>query len=189
MHKVSTSATSYFYRFGLRIEEFKCKPNLETPLAGMDTGSSVVRPMYLQSTLTTYQVTDCSANLMTFSSLSAAGATNSNYSLTINAGVVPGVKTFNVIYNNKLGVATTVPISFTVIWRPVNGPNYYPVNSSTTNIENIDTVAVTCMLSKITACISSNYLRVIKFDFTGPAGCTEIVKNYNGSDSTCNTTS
>ena len=153
IHKSNSSTTAYFYRFGLRIEEFKCKPNLETPLASIDTGSSVVRPMYLQSTLNVYSVTDCSANLMTFSSLAAAGATDTNYSLTINAGVVPGVKTFNVIFTNKVGALTTVPISFTVIWKPVNGPNYYPSNSSSTYIENIDTFAVTCILSKITACI------------------------------------
>jgi hypothetical protein len=156
----------------------------------MDTGSSVVRPMYLQSTLNNYLVTDnCSANLMTFSSLAAAGATDSNYSLTINAGVVPGVKTFSVIYVNKLGITTTVPISYTVIWRPVNGPNYYPSNANSLNIENVDAFAVTCTISKITACISSNYLRVIKFDFNGGAGCTQIIKNYNGSDTICNTAS
>jgi hypothetical protein len=124
---------------------------------------------------------------MTFTSLAAAGATYSNYTLTIAAGVVPGVKTFNVIYTNKLGVVTTVPISFTVIWRPVDGPNYYPVNSNG-EIETIDTYAVTCVLSNVVACISSNYLRVIKFTFLG-SGCTEIVKNYNGSDSVCNTSS
>jgi hypothetical protein len=152
MYKNNTSATAWFYRFGLRIEEFKCKPNLGTPLASMDLGSTVVRPMYLQSTLNTYSVTDCSTNLMTFSSLAAAGATNTNYSLTINAGVVSGVKTFNVIYVNKLGITTTVPISFTVTWMPVNGPNYYPTNSTGNYIEIRDAFAVTCILNKITAC-------------------------------------
>jgi hypothetical protein len=121
---------------------------------------------------------------MTFTSLAAAGATNSSYTLSISAGVVPGLKTFNVIYTNKTGVVTTVPISYTVIWRPVNGPNYYPSNANSLNVENVDAFAVTCSISKITACISSNYLRVIKFTFTG-SGCAEITKLYNGNDSYC----
>jgi hypothetical protein len=39
VYKSADSNTANFYRFGLRIEEFLCKPNLETPLADMDTGS------------------------------------------------------------------------------------------------------------------------------------------------------
>jgi hypothetical protein len=185
MYKSNSSTTAYFYRFGLRIEEFKCKPNLATPLANMDTGTTATRVMYLQNTLSTYLTTDCPSNLMTFSSLAAAGATDSNYSLTLSAGVVTGVKTFNVIYTNKLGVVTTVPISYTVIWRPVNGANYYPSNASSLYIENVDTSAVTCILNKITACRDgSNYLRVVKFDFTG---CAQISWLYNNVDTTCNT--
>jgi hypothetical protein len=124
---------------------------------------------------------------MTFTSLATAGVTDASYTLTINAGTTIGLKTFNVIYTNSLGVVTTVPISFTVLWRPVDGPNYYPSNSSSTHLENQDTDAVTCVLTKVTACIdSSDYLRVVKFTFT-PATCHQPFWFYNGVETLCNT--
>ena len=68
---------------------------------------------------------------------------------------------------------------------PVDGPNYYPYNNDATYIENVDTSLVSCILSKITACIdTSDYLRVVKFDFTGTS-CTEISWLYGGDDSEC----
>ena len=60
--------------------------------------------------------------------------TEANYDLTIDAGNVPGAKTFNVIYLNSSGATTIVPITFTVLWRPVDGPNYYPYTSDSTYI-------------------------------------------------------
>jgi hypothetical protein len=136
----------------------------------MYTEETATRVMYLQNSLSEYN-TDCASNLMTFTNLVLSGVANSNYSLTINAGTTIGLKTFNVVYKNSLGVVTTVPISFTVLWRPVNGPNYWPSNGSTAYIENVDTDAVTCVLTQVTACRdSNNYLRVVKFTCT-PASC------------------
>ena len=170
IHKSANNANAYFFRIGIRIEKFLCQPNLETPLANMYTEETTTRVMYLQNSLSEYN-TDCAANLMTFTNLVPSGVANSNYSLTINAGITAGLKTFNVVYTNKIGVVTTVPISFTVIWRPVNGPNYYPSNGGTANIVNVDTDAVTCVLTQVTACRDSgNFLRVVKFTFT-PASC------------------
>jgi hypothetical protein len=63
---------------------------------------------------------------MTFSSM-PVGVTDApvtGYSLTIDATETPGLKTFNIIYINNLGVVTTIPISYTVIWKPVDGPSH-----------------------------------------------------------------
>jgi hypothetical protein len=167
----------------LRLKEIdNCKPDLRNPLPQSTTATGLTRDLRLDSAL----MGACTGlREMTFGTLPSGASIDSNKILTIS-GSPTGTFNFDVTYTTVSGVLRTTTISYTVVWAPVDGPNYYPVNSSTTNIENIDASAVTCILSKITACISSNYLRVIKFDFTG---CSQIVKNYNGSDSICNTSS
>ena len=47
IYKTSDINTASFYRFGLRIEEFLCQPNLETPLADMYTDVPITKVMYV----------------------------------------------------------------------------------------------------------------------------------------------
>ena len=124
---------------------------------------------------------------MSFANLeSPASSSLVNYEVTLDH-VFPGIKTFDVIYINKLGATTTFPIQYTVIWRATNGPEYWPRQIDSTEVENVDAFIYTCVLTKITTCVDSNdYLRVIKFDFTG-TGCAQITKLYNSSDTECNT--
>jgi hypothetical protein len=181
----TTQSSNYLRTLGLRLDEIdNCKPDLRTPLPQIVLDSVFTRDLRLNSAI----MGACTGpREMTFSTLPSGASINTSKILTISASAI-GTFTFNMIYTTISGVEKTTTISYTVIWVPVNGPNYYYSNAASHSIENVDTSAVTCTLNKITACISSNYLRVVKFDFTG-AGCTQIVKNYNGSDSVCNTAS
>lgn len=73
----------------------------------------------------------------------------------------------------------TITQAITVLWVPSNGPYFQKVYYGT-NV-NYDTANSGCILNKVTACKTNNYLVYVKFWFTG-SGCTDkefIMRNIS----------